>query len=292
MSNLINFNFGSMPIRALKINTNDWFVAADVCAALEIKNVTMAMRGLDEDEQALSSIEGLSKGNENANIVNESGLWSLVLKSRKVEAKRFKKFLTGEVIPSLRKTGTFSLTINDEQQRAIQEAVNAYVIKHRSSHNTVYSALKTKFKVAKYDRLPCSRFDECLHWLEATTPALAAPTTDTARTLYAAFITAIAVKTNNSTAFMAEFMPNSSTNFTDFSSMLKPIQDAVDVAFAERIKPTTPLLPAPMNHSIKALCLEWAEDISQRNQPIQQFLPVWNAVTKRMACNAGLSLMG
>ena len=72
-------------------NDEPWFVAKDICDVLEIKNPSMAMRSLDKDEQALIIIEGLNRGNEPVNIVNEPGLYSLVLRSRKPEAKAFKR---------------------------------------------------------------------------------------------------------------------------------------------------------------------------------------------------------
>ena len=78
-----------------------WFVAADVCKALELDQVTNALRKLDDDEKALISIKGISRGNENTNIINEPGLYSLVLGSRKLEAKAFKRWITHDVIPSL-----------------------------------------------------------------------------------------------------------------------------------------------------------------------------------------------
>lgn len=82
---------------ALRVITRDgepWFVAADVCRALDMGNVTMALRRLDPDDVALISIEGISRGNDQTNAVNESGLYSLILGSRKPEAKRFKKWVT------------------------------------------------------------------------------------------------------------------------------------------------------------------------------------------------------
>ena len=75
-----------------------WFVAADVCRALGIGNSSDAVKRLDDDEHALVSIEGLSRGNDKANIVNEPGLYGLVLASRKPEAKAFKRWITHEVI--------------------------------------------------------------------------------------------------------------------------------------------------------------------------------------------------
>lgn len=82
-----------------------WFVAADVCTALGLANPTMAVQRLDEDELALSSIEG--KGGASVNIVSESGLYNLVLGSKKPEAKEFKRWVTSEVLPAIRKQGFY-----------------------------------------------------------------------------------------------------------------------------------------------------------------------------------------
>lgn len=88
-----------------------WFVLADLCNILDISNVAHAASRLDDDEKNTIAInEGIAaRGNPNAIGVNESGLWSLVLTSRKPEARRFKKWLTAEVIPSIRKTGSYSV---------------------------------------------------------------------------------------------------------------------------------------------------------------------------------------
>lgn len=100
-----NKDFGK--VRTVTLNGAPCFVAADVCRALDIGNPTDALRRLDDDEKALVSIEGISNGNNKANIVNESGLYSLVLGSRKPEAKQFKRWITHEVIPTIRKTGGY-----------------------------------------------------------------------------------------------------------------------------------------------------------------------------------------
>ena len=86
-----------------------WFVAADVCRALEIDNT--ATRRLDEDEKAAlrltqTSSNGTEQGRD-VTIINEPGLYALVLSSRKPEAKAFKRWITHEVIPSIRKTGGY-----------------------------------------------------------------------------------------------------------------------------------------------------------------------------------------
>lgn len=91
-------------IRTTAINGEPWFVAADVCEALEIQNPTDAIKKLDEDEKARLNL-GLRGGD--TNVVNEPGLYALVLGSRKPEAKAFKRWITHEVIPTIRKHGAY-----------------------------------------------------------------------------------------------------------------------------------------------------------------------------------------
>lgn len=89
-------------IRAIEQDDEPWFVAADVCRALEHTNATMALDRLDEDEKSKFGL-GLPGGD--TWCVNEPGLYSLVLGSRKPEAKAFKRWITHEVLPSIRQTG-------------------------------------------------------------------------------------------------------------------------------------------------------------------------------------------
>lgn len=102
-----SFNFDSFAVRAINRNGDIWFVAADVCAALEIQNVTQALQSLDDDEYSMFNIGKSERGNPNVNIINESGLYALILRSRKPEAKRFRKWVTSEVLPAIRKTGAY-----------------------------------------------------------------------------------------------------------------------------------------------------------------------------------------
>lgn len=100
-----NNEFGK--VRVILANDEPWFVAADVCKALEIGNPSDALRRLDADERTLVSIEGASNGLP-VNVVNEPGLYVLILGSRKPEAKTFKRWITHEVIPSIRKHGIYA----------------------------------------------------------------------------------------------------------------------------------------------------------------------------------------
>lgn len=101
------------PIRVVMVDGNPWFIVADVCRALDIGNPTKAIKNLDDDEVALTSIQGLSRGNDKANIVNESGLYTLILRCRDAvkqgtTAWRFRKWVTNEVLPAIRKSGEYA----------------------------------------------------------------------------------------------------------------------------------------------------------------------------------------
>lgn len=105
-----NSQFGD--IRAISQNGEPWFVAADVCRVLEHTNVTVALDRLDDDEKAKFNL-GLRGGD--TGCVNEPGLYSLVLGSRKPEAKAFKRWITHEVIPTIRKHGMYATPQTLEQ---------------------------------------------------------------------------------------------------------------------------------------------------------------------------------
>ena len=102
-----NADFGE--VRTVTRDGEPWFVAADVCRALEIGNPSQAISRLDEDEKftTLISNESAATGKSNLSFINEAGLYTLVLGSRKPEAKAFKRWITHEVIPSIRKHGAY-----------------------------------------------------------------------------------------------------------------------------------------------------------------------------------------
>ncbi len=108
MSNLSVFQFQSQTVRTVTDERGEpWFVAVDVCAVLSIGNSRMALGRLDDDERGVSSIDTLG-GPQGMSVVNESGLYSLILGSRKPQAKAFKRWVTHEVLPTIRKTGAYT----------------------------------------------------------------------------------------------------------------------------------------------------------------------------------------
>jgi prophage antirepressor-like protein len=105
----ITFSFLHYPVRAFAIKNEPWFVGKDVCDALEITNARQAVGRL-EDYEKLTYTLYTSGQNREVWLVNESGMYSLTLTSRTREAKKFKKWLTTEVLPQIRKTGSYGKT--------------------------------------------------------------------------------------------------------------------------------------------------------------------------------------
>lgn len=100
------FPYTTTEIRVFVIEGEPWFVANDVCAVLEFAHPASNLRRLDDDEKGVHTMH-TPGGPQEMTIINESGLYSLILTSRKPEAKKFKKWVTSEVLPAIRKTGRY-----------------------------------------------------------------------------------------------------------------------------------------------------------------------------------------
>lgn len=168
----LSFHFENSPVNAVIINDEPWFFAKDVCGALNI-DITQT-RKLDEDEKGLYLIQTPS-GEQNVSIVSESGLYTLVLRCRDAIKKgtvphRFRKWVTSEVLPSIRKTGSYVATISAQQQYHIKEAVLEKARRTGQTHQSIYQGLYRVFKVPKYQDIPANRFEEALSYLNSQYP--------------------------------------------------------------------------------------------------------------------------
>lgn len=112
---VFTFNESDQNIRVEVINNEPWFVAKDVCAALGIVNHLDAISRLDDDEKG-GSVVATPSGEQTMKVVNESGLYNLIFQSRKAEAKLFRKWVTSEVLPSIRRTGSYGEPCAGHQQ--------------------------------------------------------------------------------------------------------------------------------------------------------------------------------
>jgi prophage antirepressor-like protein len=111
MNNLMNFDYEERPVRVIRDEAGaPWWVARDVCDILGIKNHRDALaKGLDDDEKGVEKADTLG-GSQDLLTINESGLYNLIIRSNKSEAKKFRKWVTAEVLPSIRMNGHYSIT--------------------------------------------------------------------------------------------------------------------------------------------------------------------------------------
>jgi len=109
MSNIIPFSYQEKEIRIIEDQDgNPWWVAKDVCGVLDIVDTNKSVQNLDDDEKGTTKV--LTPGGEQSMIIiNEPGLYTLILRSNKPEAKPFRKWVTTEVLPSIRKTGSYAM---------------------------------------------------------------------------------------------------------------------------------------------------------------------------------------
>lgn len=131
MSDLAIFDYEGSVVRTVTIEGEPWFVASDVCSVLEIGNPSQAAARLDDDEVTLISNEGRP-----TNVVSEAGLFSLILGSRKPEARAFKRWITHDVLPSIRRTGAYA--VETPEQLLARALVTAQgVIERKDEHIAV-----------------------------------------------------------------------------------------------------------------------------------------------------------
>ena len=95
-------------VRVIMRCADPWFVAKDACDCLKITNVSQACQTLDEDEKGITKVYTLG-GSQDMMLISESGLYTLIMRSNKPEAKVFRKWVTSEVLPSIRKTGKYAV---------------------------------------------------------------------------------------------------------------------------------------------------------------------------------------
>ena len=168
MSIPASFSFESFSVRTLGTPELPLFVANDVCSALGFGNGRQAIASHVDPEDLIKSEIETNGGRQTVNCVNESGLYALIFGSKLESAKRFKRWVTSEVLPAIRKTGRYEAqeTITPAEQRAIQVAVAARAKKTASNYQTIYRAIKAHYQIARYDQLPRTQLEDCLDFIK------------------------------------------------------------------------------------------------------------------------------
>lgn len=115
--NIISHQFerNGHPLRVLWIDGEPWFVGRDVCAALDLADPRTSLNGLDEEDRHIMPVLDARGVLQPSIVINESGFYTLVLRSRKPEAKPFRRWVTSEVLPAIRKTGSYSQPGRDDR---------------------------------------------------------------------------------------------------------------------------------------------------------------------------------
>ena len=158
-------------IRSIVKNDSPLFVAVDVCSALQYVNSRRAVSlHVDKDDLFFVGID-TNGGVQSLQCVNESGLYALIFGSKLEKAKEFKRWVTSEVLPSIRKTGSYTMpsdTIDVTQQYLVRLAVSRQAKGRGSHYQRIYHSIYDQFKVPRYQELKKADFLKVMQFLNAT----------------------------------------------------------------------------------------------------------------------------
>ncbi|WP_448756878.1 P22AR C-terminal domain-containing protein [Aggregatibacter sp.] len=166
---LSTFSFESKSIRTLAIDNEPWFVAKDVCDAIGLTNSRMSLIALDEDEKGVSLIYTPS-GQQEMNIVSESGMYTLILRCRDAVKKgsvphRFRKWVTAEVLPAIRKTGKYESKTTVDDRTGLRNAVNMLVSKKGLIYSDAYHLIHQRFNVESIEDLTLEQLPQAVEYV-------------------------------------------------------------------------------------------------------------------------------
>lgn len=184
---LSQFSFQTNAVRTIAENGEIWFVAKDVAQSLEYSstNMTTIFSTVPEEWKGSKPIATLG-GNQKLLMISEQGLYFFLGRSDKPKALPFQKWLAGEVLPSIRKTGAYSLTITKAQQGELSTLI-AERFPSGKDRPYAWSRFNNHFRLASYKDLPSSRFDEACEYIKTMpepVPALPKPETRSSINLF------------------------------------------------------------------------------------------------------------
>ena len=178
---IIAFSFENTSVRTLGTPEAPLFVAIDICKALSHSNPRKAIADLVDPEDIVKAEIDTAGGKQTVNCVTESGLYALIFGSKLESAKRFKRWVTSEVLPAIRRTGRYetdqSALITTTEQYEIRKAIKSRAKISSVHYQTVYNALYDYFKIASYKDLRHDQMKAALALIETCTlkPQLSAP---------------------------------------------------------------------------------------------------------------------
>lgn len=165
---IIAFSFENTSVRTLGTPEAPLFVAIDICKALSHSNPRKAIADLVDPEDIVKAEIDTAGGKQTVNCVTESGLYAMIFGSKLESAKRFKRWVTSEVLPAIRKQGCYAGPdyIDEAQQREIQKAVGRRASGAPKNFRVIYSALKDHFRIPRYTCLQKRDFEAALDFIQ------------------------------------------------------------------------------------------------------------------------------
>ena len=174
MSNTLAFTFEESSFTILGDVLNPLFIAQQVCKILGYAKPQNAV-AQHCDPEDVTKVEMLDRLNRKqlVNCVNESGLYALIFGSKLPKAKQFKRWVTNEVLPTIRKQGHYQCpaldrleTLTPLQQEAIREEVSKRALRSAADYQTIYKALRLRFQVTRFDLIPRTKFETALKFIQ------------------------------------------------------------------------------------------------------------------------------
>lgn len=169
---LATYKFETIQVRTLGTAETPFFVAIDVATALGYAvPKTAVAKVVDAEDIVKAEITDSMGRTQTVNCVTESGLYALIFGSKLESAKRFKRWVTSEVLPAIRRNGQYNAacpaTITPAEQLQIQQAVARRAKTSSANYQTIYRAIKVRFQIPRYTELPRCQFAECLKFIDA-----------------------------------------------------------------------------------------------------------------------------
>ena len=170
MNQVQYFNFNQNAIQVINKNGEAWFIASEVAAMLGYRDSYNMTRILDNDEKGTHNVSTLG-GNQDVSVINESGFYHAAFKSRKPEVKPFRKWVTSEVLPTIRKTGGYQVgqKTTADDRTGLRQAVAALVGRKGIDYSSAYSMIHQRFNVEAIEDIPAEKLSEAVAYVHALT---------------------------------------------------------------------------------------------------------------------------
>ena len=170
MNQVQYFNFNQNAIQVINKDGEAWFIASEVAAMLGYRDSYNMTRILDNDEKGTHNVSTLG-GNQDVSVINESGFYHAAFKSRKPEVKPFRKWVTSEVLPTIRKTGGYQVgqKTTADDRTGLRQAVAALVGRKGIDYSSAYSMIHQRFNVEAIEDIPAEKLPEAVAYAHALT---------------------------------------------------------------------------------------------------------------------------